>query len=163
MSAMPEIPVQKPLWRRIALSASVILNLFLIAVIGGHMLRARAHFDSGVGTPLGRVIGRAEAILTPQDAAAFGAIMRRDFRTYALDALRLRRARRELDRQIVAEPFNPEATRHALNDTQAAWNHFLDDFSGTLIDGLSKVSPEGRRKLISETQSASRTGADETP
>jgi uncharacterized membrane protein len=167
MSAMPEIPVERAPWRRIVLPASVILNLFLIAVIGGHILQARARGDtgigSGVGTPLGRVLGRAEAILPPRDAAAFGAVMRRDLRNYAQDSLQLREARRELDRQIVADPFNPEATRHALSATQAAWNHLLDDFSGTLVEGLSQVSPKGRRKLITETQFAARGTPGEPP
>jgi uncharacterized membrane protein len=155
MSAMPEIPVEMPRWRRIVLPASIILNLFLLAVIGGHIWHAHTQ-GTGFRMPLARVLEHAEEILGPQDAAAFGAVMRRDSSHYADAAQKLREARRELDRQIVAQPFNPAATRHALADTQAAWSHFLDDFSGTLVDSLSQVSPEGRRKLISETQSTVR-------
>jgi uncharacterized membrane protein len=147
MSAMPEIPAEIPRWRRIALPASIILNLFLMAVIGGHIWRAHSRNDT-VGMPIARAISRAEDVLPPQDAAAFGAVMRRDAAHYALTAQRLRDAREELNRQLVAEPFDPEATRRALQGLETAWAHFLNDFSGTLIEGLSQVSPEGRRKLL---------------
>ena len=150
MSAMPEIPAEIPRWRRIALPASIILNLFLVAVIGGHVWHARSRNDT-IGVPLARAISRAEEVLPPQDAAAFGAVMRRDATHYAATAQRLKDARDELNRQLVAEPFDPEATRRALQGLETAWAHFLNDFSGTLIEGLSQVSPEGRRKLLAET------------
>ena len=68
----------------------------------------------------------------------------------------LRQSRQKLDDQLVAEHFDPAATRQALGETQLAWDHFLNDFSGTLVDALAQVSPEGRRKLISETQIGAR-------
>ena len=150
MSAMPEIPAEIPRRRRIALPASIILNLFLVAVIGGHIWHAHRRSDK-VGTPLARAISRAEEVLPPRDAAALGAVMRRDEAHYDLTAQQLGNAREELNRQLVAEPFDPEATRRALQGLETAWAHFLNDFSGTLIDGLSQVSPEGRRKLVMET------------
>ena len=71
-----------PRWRRIALPASILLNLFLVAVIGGHMWRVRAH-EAAFVTPMARVLARAEANLPAQDAAAFGAVIRRDAPRYA--------------------------------------------------------------------------------
>jgi uncharacterized membrane protein len=138
-------------WHRIALPASIILNLFLIAIISGHVLHNRGR---GViaGTALGRVLGRAEVVLPPKDAAAFGAVIRRDTPKFASSAQRMRAAREELETQIAAEPFNPAATRQALVATKVAWNQFLDDFSASLIEALAQVSPEGRRKLVSESQ-----------
>jgi uncharacterized membrane protein len=147
---MSAIPAEMPRWRRIALPASIILNLFLIAVIGGHLLNVGRHREN-FGLPLARAISRAEELLPPQDAAAFGAVMRRDEAHFAKAAQALRDARQELDRQIVADPFNPAAARQALHATQMAWNQFLDDFSDPLVDGLKQVSPQGRRKLIKET------------
>lgn len=155
--AGPGTPVGQPRWRRIALPASVILNLFLLAVIGGHVWHARTRAEiPGSGMALARALSRAEAILPPKDGAAFGEVIRRDAPRFTVSVMELRRARQELDRQIVADPFNPEAARQALSATQTAWNQFLGDFSGTLIDALSQVSPEGRRKLISETQLGAR-------
>lgn len=147
----------QPAWRRIALPASVILNLFLLAVIGGHIWHVRARAEiPGAGVALARALARADAILPADDAVAFGSVIRRDLPHFTGSVIEMRRARHELDRQIVAEPFNPAAARQALSATQTAWNHFLDDFGGTLIDALSQVSPDGRRKLVSETQFGAR-------
>ena len=150
MSAMPERPAETSRRRPIALPASIILNLFLVAVVGGHIWHAYRRSDM-VGTPLARAISRAEEVLPPRDAAAFAAVMQRDEAHYALTAQQLRDAREEVNRQLVAEPFDPEATRRALQGLETAWAHFLNDFNGTLIEGLSRVSPEGRHKLLMET------------
>jgi uncharacterized membrane protein len=147
-----------PAWRRIVLPASVILNLFLLAVIGGYLVHARYH-RMAMGPPLTRVLARAEAILGPKDAAAFGTVMRRDASKFATSSQQLREAREQLEAQISAEPFNPTATRQALSATQGAWDRFIDQFSDTLVEGLAQVSPEGRRKLMAETQ----FGAPVTP
>jgi len=140
-------------WRRFALPASVILNLFLIALIAGHLWHAPLFMNiaEGRGMPLARALARAEALLPPKDAAAFGAVMRRDAPHLEKSVIELRRARLELDRQIAADPFSPQETREALLATERAWDHFVEDFSGTLVDALGQVSPEGRRKLISVT------------
>jgi uncharacterized membrane protein len=147
---MTEIPAETPLWRRIVLPASILLNLFLLALIGGHMLHAHGRSES-VGLPFARALSRAEELLPPQDAAAFGSVMRGDAAQYAQAAQQLRDARQELNRQLVAEPFNPEATRRAFHDFQMAWDHFLNDFSTPLVDALAQISPEGRRKLMAGT------------
>lgn len=142
---------------RVVLPASLILNLFLLAVIGGHMWRVHTRMEiPGSGMSLARALTRVEAILPAEDSAAFSQVMRRDAPHFARSLVQLRQARQELDRQIVADPFNPVAARQALSATQTAWNQFLDDFGGTLIDALSQVSPQGRRKLISQTQFGAR-------
>lgn len=142
-----------PNWRRLALPASVILNLFLVALIGGQVWHNRRS-DAGFGTPLAGALARAEAILPSQDAAAFGAVIKRDAPHYAEDWRQLRAARRELRRKITAEDFNQEQVRQALATWQTAWGRFFGDFSGTLIEALAQVSPEGRRKLVAERRAA---------
>jgi hypothetical protein len=163
MSAIPgPVPDPVPLWRRIALPASIILNLFLIALIGGHVLNP-ARRIANVGLPLARALARAQEVLPPPDAKAFGAVMERDAPRFVKSAQALRDARQELDRQIVANPFNPTAARQALKATQVAWDQFLDDFGDSLVDGLQQVSPQGRRKLIRETQYGVRAVPDTPP
>ena len=149
-------------WHRIALPASIILNLFLIAIISGHVYHVRGR-AAIAGTPLGRVLARAESVLPPQDAAAFGAVIRRDTPKFAVSGVRLREAREALESQIVAEPFDPVATRQALVATQRSWNQFIDDFGASLVEALAQVSPQGRRKLVSETQVAARATPDHNP
>ena len=135
-----------PRWRRIALPASILLNLFLVALIGGHMWRVRSH-EAAFATPMARVLARAEANLPAQDAAAFGDVIRRDAPRYAEAQKRLLEARLELRRQITADQFNEDDVRQALATWQAAWNAFFDDFGNTLVEALAQVSPEGRHKL----------------
>lgn len=138
-----------PRWRRTALPASIVLNLFLAAVIGGHLLHIRAREAGGI-MPMARVLANAEAALPPQDAAAFGAVIRRDAPRYAEAAQQLGEARQELNRQFTAEKFDPQAARRALAAWSTAWDRFLGDFGNTLVTALAEVSPEGRRKLVAE-------------
>jgi uncharacterized membrane protein len=104
--------------------------------------------------PLARALARIETSLPPQDAAAFLSAMRLNAPRYLDAAQRLREARREVGRQIAAEPFDEAAVKQALVAWQAAWNGFIDDFSGPLVDALAQISTEGRRKLIAERRAA---------
>jgi uncharacterized membrane protein len=145
-----EETVQKPSrWWRIVLPVSLVLNLFFIAVIGGHVLRVHRG-EEAFGTPLGRALAHAEASLPPQDAAAFGAAIKHGAPRYGQDLRDLADARQALNRQVTAETFDRDATRQALTGWETAWGHFVDDFADTFVDALAGISPEGRRKLVSE-------------
>jgi Heavy-metal resistance len=152
---MTETPPKERSWRRVALPLSLLLNLFLVALIAGHLLRRHLN-EAGLGTvPLARALVKAEASLSPSDAAAFDAVIRRDAPRYAASARAFGQARRALERQILAQPFDRDAAREALAAWQASWNRFLDDFGGPLVDALAQVSPEGRQKLIAARRRAS--------
>jgi uncharacterized membrane protein len=137
----------RPTWRWLALSLSTVLNLFLLGVIAGHFLGGGRPREVSI-TPMARAVERAEAALDPADAAAFRAVLDRDGPRYARSAEQVAAARRELARQIAAEPFDPRATSQALAVWRTSWNRFVDDFSGPLVDALAAISPEGRRRLI---------------
>lgn len=135
-------------WRWLALS--LVCNVFLAALIAGHFLSPRVRpvrFSIGA-TPMTRALERAQDILTPQDAATFRAVLERDQPRYAQAARRVAEARRALERQIAAEPFDPQAASRALAAWRASWNGFVDDFSGPLVDALAAISPAGRSRLV---------------
>jgi uncharacterized membrane protein len=136
------------LW--LLLSFSVVLNLFLLGVIAGHLLGHR--FGSPPlavgGTLVTRAVARAEAALDPADAAAFRAVLARDRPRFAQSAEQVGVARRALARQIAAEPFDPRAATQALAAWRTSWDRFMDDFSAPLIDALASISPQGRQRLI---------------
>jgi uncharacterized membrane protein len=134
-------------WRRIALPASLALNLFLVAAIGGHVWRAH-HDTFGAHTPLARALANAYSVLDQRDAAAFRAVMQRDEPRLGEAAAQIAQTRKDLQRALTAEPFDKEAARRALVAWRASGGHFLDNFGDTLIDALAQVSPEGRRKLV---------------
>ena len=142
----------RPNWRGFALPASIVLNLFLAALIGGHLWHNR-HAGPGFGGPLVGALARAEATLPPKDAAAFDAVIKRNAPRYAEDWRQLKAARRDLRQLVIAEDFDQQAARQAFANWQKVWNRFFDDFSGTLVEALAQVSPEGRRKLVAERRS----------
>ncbi|MBN9509186.1 MAG: periplasmic heavy metal sensor [Alphaproteobacteria bacterium] len=131
------------------LAASIVLNIFLAAVIGGHLLRN--HFaEVGPRGLLVRALARAEASLSPADAAAFRAVLHRDAPQYEPAAKQLSAARGQLEDTITAEQFDEDAVRQALATWRVASDHFFDAFSEPLVDALAKISPDGRLRLVTE-------------
>lgn len=141
-----------PSRRRWALSASVALNLFLVALIGGHALQHRAVHASST-TPLARALANAMDRLPSEDAAAFVGVIRRDAPNYAQAARELAQARQELRREVTAEPFDRDKTRQALAAWRKASSRFMDAFGDTLVEALAQVSPDGRRRLAADRRS----------
>lgn len=154
MIAMSEKVTQERSWRSLALPLSLLLNLFLIALIAGHLLLHHVGEPRIGELPLARGLANAEARLSRRDAAAIDSVFRRDEPRYVDAARDLVKARRALERQVIAQPFDRQATQRALAAWQASWNRFVSDFGGTLIDGLAQVSPEGRRKLVADRRRA---------
>lgn len=144
---MEQQHVSRP-WR-IALGLSVILNLFLLANIGGGIWRTHM-LEQGGRSGLADALARAEAGLSADDAKAFDAVIRKGAPHYIEAAHRLRRARLAVRDQVTAQDFDPRKTRQALADWQTAWIDFLNAFDGPLVDALAQVSPEGRRQLVAQ-------------
>jgi uncharacterized membrane protein len=136
-------------WQRVALPLSLILNFFLIAVIGGHVLHNRVNAQGAEGS-LAKALATAASKLSGPDAKAFGDVMRREAPHYQ-DAIRnLGLARETLKDTIAAEPFDAAAARTAYGAWQQNLTTFTHDFGDTLMDGLASISPAGRHTLIEE-------------
>ena len=140
-------------WRRTVLAASLVLNLFLAAVVVGHLLRADIDARGGA-TLLARGIAQAMSSLSTRDAAAFTAALRQDAPQYREAAKQLAEARLNLEHQITADRFDPAAVQAALAAWQAKWNRFMDGFGPTLVDALGQISPAGRQNLVAERRQA---------
>jgi Spy/CpxP family protein refolding chaperone len=145
------------------LTASLLFNIFLLAIIGGHVLRH--HGEQGVSAlpNLAHALANAEASLPPSDAAKFHDVMTRGAPLYAQSAKQLAEARSALRRQIVTEPFDRQAVHSAFVAWQQSWNRLLDNADDTLIEALAQVSPEGRRKLLAQRQAQAELKRDRTP
>lgn len=137
----------RPAWTSLALALSSVLNLFLLGVIAGHFL-GRGGAREVAFAPMARALERAEAVLSPADAAAFRATLDREGPRYAQSAEQVTAARRALARQIAAEPFDPRAASQALAAWRTSWDRFVGDLSGPLIDALGSISPQGRQRLV---------------
>jgi uncharacterized membrane protein len=132
--------------RRIALPVSLVLNLFLLALIGGHVWHNRLQASSD--RPLARALADVEATLSPRDGAAFKTAILADQPRFAEAAKKSALARLELGRQITAVPFDPRATQRALEAWHTSWNAFMSDLDEPLVHALAQISPEGRQKLV---------------
>jgi uncharacterized membrane protein len=128
-------------WRRLALPASLVLNCFLLALIGGHLWR-------GQETPVARILSNIEGRLGERDASAFRSVMQRAGPRLAAAAKDVGDDRRSVKAALEADPYDKEAAKRALAAWRVSGNRFLDEFGDTLIDALAEVSPEGRRKVV---------------
>ena len=133
--------------RRIALSASIALNLFFVAVIGGYLLRP-TFLARPSGGPMGRAVAAVESQLDDADATAFEAIVQRDKPRNAEAERALVASRDALETDLASEPFNPAKAKVAVANTREALDHIIDSFSATVIDALNHLSPAGRKKLV---------------
>lgn len=138
-----------PRWRRVALPLSIALNLFLVALIGGHMWRQ--HRLTLVATsPVARILARAEASLPPKQAAAFADVIRRDSSGFGETQGQVAAARRTLARAVTADQFDRQQVRQAFLAWRTAWDRFFDQFSGTLVDALAQMPAEDRREFVAQ-------------
>lgn len=132
---------------RIALPISLVLNVFLLALIGGHVWHNRLHAARS-DRPLARALADVEATLSARDGAAFKTAILADQPHFAEAAKKSAEARVELVKQITTDPFDSQAAQRALDNWRASWNVFMTDFDGPLVHALAQVSPEGRQKLM---------------
>ena len=140
-------------WQRAALPLSLVLNVFLIAVIGGHVLHNRVNARGAEGS-LAKALATVASKLSGPDAKAFGDVMRREAPHYQ-DAIRnLGLARETLEDRIAAEPFDSAAARAAYGAWQQNLTTLTHDFGDALMDGLAAISPAGRHTLIDERRRA---------
>jgi uncharacterized membrane protein len=134
---------------RISMIGSLILNLFLLALTAGHLLRAEFQ-PRAAGTPLARALANAGTGLSKPDATVFRNVIRTSAPHFADAAQNLVNAREALRHQIEMEPFNRDATKQAYAAWQRTLNIFIEDFGDALVDALGQISTQGRRKILDE-------------
>ena len=135
-------------WRRAALTASVLLNLFLLALIAGHLLGNGVY--QGEGAVIARALTNAQRSLAPNDATAFRDVMTREAPQFAAAARTLQASRSVLAHRISAPSFDRAQTEAALARWRQDWMRFTGDFSGPLLDALGRLTPQGRHALLEE-------------
>ncbi|WP_315767556.1 MULTISPECIES: periplasmic heavy metal sensor [unclassified Bradyrhizobium] len=148
---MPQIDTVRRDWRRIALPASIVLNIFLIAIVAGHALTG-LRGAAILNDPVARVLANATAVLPPKDAELFNKSILDAAPRYADGAKGLIKARQRLIARIATEPFDPDAVQQELKNWRAATDSFFEAFDGPLTDALAKLSPESRRRGLAAEQ-----------
>lgn len=136
-------------WLRIALPVSLVLNMSLLAFLGGQMLRVTPEVQRG-DDPLARILAVAEATLPASGARLFRQSLLKEEPRYARAVRKVTEARQEMLKQMSADPYDPVATLAALSATQSAWTEFMDAIGGPLVDAIGQISPEGRRTVVAD-------------
>ena len=137
------------------LGLSVALNVFLLALVGMHLLRPH---ESGPESRLDRLI----AALPAADGERFHAVLDRERPRYEPAREAVSTAHRALAAAIARTPYDEPAVRDALQAWQASWRGFSGRFNEVFLDALRGLSDEGRARLAqaSLTEDARRRKAD---
>lgn len=134
-------------WLRLALIASIALNLFFVGIVGvwavKPLLRDREGPPGGATTMTERMASRLPEADRP--------ILRQAFEKRHDDIRRLfdeaRAAQRESRRALRANPFDPQAFTAASDRSRAARDAAQAAFSQAIREAATNMSPEGRAKL----------------
>lgn len=129
---------------RIALFVSVALNLILIGVIGSHQYRAVAKRDA----ERDRRIEQAMGPLSPEGRQ----VVRENFRANREEVAPLigdmRRAQREFEQAVLAEPFDRARADRALAAVRGATNAVRDRQLLALLEVAPKLNAEDRARVL---------------
>ncbi|MEC4592896.1 MULTISPECIES: periplasmic heavy metal sensor [Nitrospirillum] len=135
-------------WRGPLLIASVGVNLFLAGTFVPHLLR---HHE--VGPERGPAPGLnyrprpLSDILPPADAELLQKAMAPDRADFQALEKQARESWAEIQPLLAAEPFDTQAFAAALRKVADSRRAFEASRQSALVDALSRMSPEGRKKL----------------
>jgi uncharacterized membrane protein len=148
--------------RTLLLGLSLALNVFLLALVGTHLVHATA--PPAAALPQSP-IDRMAAALSPDDAARFRAAVaarRPDFQP-ARDAVSA--AHLAVAAAIGRVPYDADAMRSALQQWQASWRAFTARFDQAFLQAVSVLSDDGRARLAQAAidEDAKRRRRDQQP
>jgi len=131
--------------RRHLFGLSVALNVFLVALVGAHLIRPSLAPDAAPhrGGPLGRMIAQ----LPPDEADKVRAVLDRERPSYQAARDKVSAAHREVAAAIGRTPYDEAAVRNALADWQASWHEFSTRFNIVFLDAVRTLSDQGRARL----------------
>ena len=132
--------------RRFGMWLSLALNLFLVALIGAHLLRAADRPDPPPRT-LDGAIERIASALPPSDAKQFRTVMLQEKPHYQPAHDRMEQARQDFNQAISRDPYDEQAAQNAMHSWQADWTNFMQKFGDSFLRATGTLSPEGRAKL----------------
>ena len=129
-------------WRTRVLWASVGTNLFLGALIGGHVLNAPP-LRPGLDGAVERLVGT----LVPDDADQFRRVLTAERPWYDQSRRMLDAARADLARSIARDPWDEARVRLYMLAFQARWLESSSRFGDGMLVALGTLSPDGRSRI----------------
>ena len=138
--------------RRIAFGLSLALNVLLVAYVATQLLQpAPPRRTVGVQA----MIERISRDLPPGDKDVFEAAFAQDRARLMAASETMRAARRALDASIAARPFDPAATRVAMQQWREAWQRMSTTFEESFLAALQGISPDGRAQIVAHSERSS--------
>ena len=138
-------------WRIAGITASVLLNVFLIGIVVGHVSSLRAlprRFD-------GPLVRPANLKALPADERAHYETVMKPHREGIRQARQAhRRARETVEADIAAPTFDAQKLSADLAALRKANSTLQANANEALVDGLSALSPESRAALVSRNARA---------
>ncbi|WP_160000137.1 periplasmic heavy metal sensor [Roseomonas sp. 18066] len=133
-------------WLSTALGASVALNL----VLGGLLVFAPK--PQGRRPDLATVHQQMEKLVPEADRARFTALLDAGRPGVLAQLDRQRAARATAEEALGQEPFDPASLRAAMARARNEYQQFSIALEDNLIDAVSTLSPEGRRRLAEDSR-----------
>jgi len=149
-------------WIGPALLISLVINLFLVGLIGAAIIhRPRMHNgDFGPPPPFFGMMHKGVAGLPPDDRAAVRDMMLHEFPIIRPYFARIDQARRDLAITIGTKPFDAAKVAAAFAKVDAAQSEMIQATRAAMIAGFGKMSPEqrGRVAAVMRKQAERRLG-----
>jgi len=151
---MSSLAASLPPWRRIALGLSLALNVLLVAYVATQLLQQPPPQARPAQRPVGiqAMIERISRDLPPGDKQIFEEAFARERPMLIAASEQMRAARRTLDATIAARPFDPAATRAAMEQWRDAWQRMSAMFNESFLAALQGISPDGRATIVSHAR-----------
>lgn len=140
---------------RILLVLSLAMNLLIVGIVGGGMIRGHAPYPMGIDMSLGDV-SRA---LNPSDRRIVADRLRETANVRPLMALRDRRAAMAAFIAAVrAEPFDPAALDAIFAEQRERASGLMAVGQNTLVERLSQMDPAARAEFAARLERGSLKG-----
>jgi uncharacterized membrane protein len=147
------LPSSRQQWRRLALGASLALNVLLLAYVATQLLQPPPQRPAPRAVGIQAMIERISRDLPPGDKQIFEEAFARDRPRLMAASEQMRAARRSLDATIAARPFDPAATRAAIEQWRDAWQRMSAMFNESFLAALQEISPDGRATIAAPAPS----------
>ncbi|MEM8787368.1 MAG: periplasmic heavy metal sensor [Pseudomonadota bacterium] len=143
MSGEVKPPVGWPRWAKVALTASVALNLAVVGIVAGAVIRGPNVGHMAANLPIDGFRGISRA-MPSEDRAALREDVRANRADFRAAHRALRRSRAEFLTALRTEPFSPETVAEVFDTQAEVWNGLGQASRQILIERIAAMTPEAR-------------------
>lgn len=156
MTEPTQTPVTRtPVWLRIVLFVSLALNLMVVGIIAGHVLRDAPPRKV---PRVDRIEGPMTFALSHEDRRAIGRALRDEYRQNRPTRQQMMQEYKGMVTALRADPFRPEQLEEAFQRQRNAANDRVEVGQRLLMDHLKSMSAEERHAFADRLEEGLRRG-----